>query len=109
MNLNHGVFFMTNWRSRTAVNTTWKTHDRVSQTSWNKRNTNDTTWEEDRKEHWYKSRKYMLGSFFELLLTAITDPKDWKAIRLKSDPPYQSDPEYDTRRVWNPVWHYNRI
>jgi hypothetical protein len=51
MNLNHGVFFMTNWRSRTAVNTTWKTHDRVSQTSWNKRNTNDTTWEEDRKEH----------------------------------------------------------
>ena len=109
MNLNHGVFFMTNWRSRSAVNTTWKTHDRVSHTSWNKRNTNDTTWEEDRKEHWYMSRKYMLGSFFELLLTAITDPKDNKAIKIKCDPAYEADAEYIPREEHQTQWKHIRI
>ena len=33
-----------------------------------------------------KSRDYMLGSFFSSILSAITDPKDNKALQIKSDP-----------------------
>jgi len=67
----------TTWKSRAEVNTTW--------------------WDNDRVKHWTKSRKYMLGSFFELVLTAITDPKDDKAIRIKTDPAYYEASSYWTR------------
>jgi len=43
----------------------------------------------------------MLWSFFATLLTAITDTKDWKAIRIKCDPAYISDSEYRNRTEGN--------
>lgn len=46
----------------------------------------------------------MLGSFFELVLTAITDPKDDKAIRIKSNPAYLADPSYWTRAWVTTNW-----
>lgn len=39
----------------------------------------------------------MLGSFFSTVLTAITDPKDDKALRIKCDPAYLADSEYKSR------------
>ena len=39
----------------------------------------------------------MLGSFFESILTAILDPKDNKAIRIKTDPAYFENPEWRVR------------
>lgn len=66
-------------------------------------------WIQDRDKHGYTSRKYMLWSFFETLLTAILDPKDWKAIRIKTDPAYLADPEFRNRTEWESRWHYNRI
>ena len=65
------------WKSRPEVNTSWKDNSR------DKRKT--------------KSRKYMLGSFFSTVLTAITDPKDDKALRIKCDPAYLADSEYKSR------------
>lgn len=47
----------------------------------------------DRVNQQTKSRNYMLGSFFETILTAILDPKDSKAIRIKTDPAYYQNPE----------------
>jgi len=67
-------------------------------TQWKSRVSGDTTWwDNDRVKHWTKSRNYMLGSFFELVLTAITDPKDDKAIRIKTDPAYYEASSYWTR------------
>ena len=58
-------------------------------TQWKSRVSGDTTWwDNDRVKHWTKSRNYMLGSFFELVLTAITDPKDDKALKIKTNPAY---------------------
>ena len=74
-NLIGRYFFMTTtWKTRQSVNTSWGNNDRDN--------------------HKTKSRKYMLGSFFELVLTAITDPKDDKAIRIKSDPAYYEASSY---------------
>ena len=39
----------------------------------------------------------MLGSFFELVKTAITDPKDNKALWIKCDPAHIADSEYKSR------------
>ena len=39
----------------------------------------------------------MLGSFFTTVLTAITDTKDWKAIKIKCDPAYLHDSDYKAR------------
>lgn len=69
------------------MTTTWETRESVN-TSWGNN---------DRDKHKTKSRKYMLGSFFELILTAITDPKDDKAIRIKTDPAYYEASSYWTR------------
>lgn len=108
MNLNHSVFFMTNWRSRSAVNTTWKTHDRVSQTSWNKRNTNnDRRWYNRDKWEWY-SREYVLGSFFTKILTMITDPKDWNALLMNTDYAYEKKRVYLSRPQSNTQWENRR-
>lgn len=76
------------------MTTTWKTRQLVN-TSWGNN---------DRDNHKTKSRKYMLGSFFELILTAITDPKDDKAIRIKSDPAYLEDSSYWTRSWVTTNW-----
>jgi hypothetical protein len=54
----------------------WKSRDRVN-TSWNSRIEANTTWNiSGRDKNKTKSRKYALGSFFDTVLTAITDPKD---------------------------------
>ena len=39
----------------------------------------------------------MLGSFFSNILTALTDPKDSKALKIKADPSYISDAEWKSR------------
>jgi len=76
--------FMIVWKSRQESNTSWKDNSR------DKRKT--------------KSRKYMLGSFFELVKTALTDPKDNKALWIKCDPAYLADSEYWVREEANTTW-----
>ena len=71
-------------KSRHEVNTSWKNNSR------DKRKT--------------KSRKYMLGSFFSTVLTAITDPKDDKALRIKCDPAYLADSKYSAREEATTTW-----
>ena len=39
----------------------------------------------------------MLWSFFATVLTAITDTKDGKAIKIKCDPAYLGDSEWKAR------------
>jgi len=70
-----------------AIETDWESRERVD-TSW------DDKW---RLNNLTKSRNYALWSFFTAILTAITDPKDWKAIRIKTDPAYYVSPEYAGR------------
>jgi len=60
----------------------------------NRTESNNSEWKiSDRINQQTKSRNYMLGSFFESLLTAILDPKDNKAIRIKTNPAYFENPE----------------
>lgn len=52
-----------------------------------------TIWKtKSRIDYQTKSRNYALWSFFSTVLTAITDPKDWMGIRIKTDPAYFEDP-----------------
>lgn len=71
------AFFMIVRKSREQVNTAW-----------------DDSW---RNRYKTKKRDYMLGSFFAMVLTAITDTKDWKAIKIKTDPAYLHDSDYKAR------------
>ena len=71
------AFFMIVRKSRPTVNISWK--------------------DGGRDKYKTKSRDYMLGSFFSTILTAITDPKDDKAIKIKSDPAYVSDVQRKSR------------
>lgn len=58
----------------------------------------DTSWSENsRDKRKTKSRAYALGSFFDTLKTAITDPKDNKALWIKCDPAYVADSLYKSR------------
>lgn len=51
--------------------------------------TTETTWKSwERAKSWTKSRDYLLGSLFSTILTALTDPKDDKAIKIKTNPAY---------------------
>ena len=64
----------------------------------NRTENNNSEWKmSDRINQQTKSRNYMLGSFSESLLTAILDPKDNKAIRIKTDPAYFENPEWRVR------------
>ena len=78
------VFFMIVWKSRAEVSTSWKDN-----------------WRDKYKT---KSRNYALGSFFELIKTAIIDPKDDKAIRIKTDPAYLADSEFRVREEATTTW-----
>ena len=60
-----------------------------------------TTRKTKRTENWTKSRDYLLGSLFSTILTAITDPKDNKAIRIKTDPDYAKTTERKKGRWQN--------
>lgn len=53
-----------------------------------------TTRKTKRTESWTKSRDYLLGSLFSTILTALTDPKDDKAIKIKTDPAYWKATEW---------------
>lgn len=75
---------MTTRKGRTTVETSW--------------------WNDERAKHWTKSRDYMLGSFFETILTAILDPKDDKAIRIKADPAYYAKAKYWVREQTTTNW-----
>lgn len=46
----------------------------------------------------------MLGSFFDLVKTAITDPKDWYGIKIKCDPAYLHDSDYWVREEATTQW-----
>ena len=72
------------WKSREEVNTAWAD-------SW-------------RDKYKTKSRKYMLWSFFTTVLTAITDTKDGKAIKIKCDPAYLHDSEFNNREEATTQW-----
>ena len=92
-------------KSRQKSDTSWKSHTPDIETVWKQRPSIDT----ERKNNWRdkrktKSRNYMLGSFFTQVLTAITDPKDDKAIRIKTDPVYLRDSEFIGRKEANTSW-----
>lgn len=58
-----------------------------------------TTWKSSkRKESWTKSRDYLLWSLFSLILTALTDPKDDKALRIKTNPAYWQSTKWKWRQ-----------
>ncbi len=46
----------------------------------------------------------MLGSFFELVKTAITDTKDNKALWIKCDPAYLKDNGFNRREEATTQW-----
>ena len=79
--------------------------------NWKSRTENTTSWSQDRTKHSTYSRKYMLWSFFTAILTAITDPKDWKALWIKTDPKYYIDAIFSRRTEnWGTIWKkWNRI
>ena len=54
-----------------------------------------TTWKSSsRKQSQTKSNDYLLWSLFATILTAITDSKDDKAIKIKTDPAYWKATEW---------------
>jgi hypothetical protein len=58
-----------------------------------------TTWKSSsRKQSQTKSRDYLLWSLFATILTAITDSKDDKAIKIKTDPSYWKTTEWKEGR-----------
>ena len=48
-----------------------------------------------------KRRSYILWSFFTLIKTALTDPKDDKALGIKCDPAYLHDSVFWARKEAN--------
>jgi len=90
------------WKSRKEADTSWKSPTTEISTVRKNRIDADTSWVENwRDKRKTKSRKYMLGSFFTAILTAIIDTKDWKAIRIKCDPAYIADSEFMSREEKN--------
>ena len=60
--------------------------------------TTETTWKSwERAKSWTKSRDYLLGSLFSTILTALTDPKDDKALRIKTNPAYAEKTKWKGR------------
>lgn len=89
-------------KTREKADTAWKSNSNQISTTWESRTDTDTSWKANwRDKRKTRSRNYMLWSFFATLLTAITDTKDWKAIRIKCDPAYISDSEYRIRTEGN--------
>ena len=66
----------------------WKNREEVS-TAW------DISSRDSRKT---KRRSYVLWSFFTLIKTIITDPKDDSALGMKCDPAYLHDSDYEARK-----------
>ena len=58
-----------------------------------------TTWKSSsRKQSQTKSNDYLLWSLFATILTAITDSKDDKAIKIKTEPSYWKTTEWKKGR-----------
>ena len=58
-----------------------------------------TTWKSSsRKQSQTKSNDYLLWSLFATILTAITDSKDDKAIKIKTEPSYWKATEWKKGR-----------
>ena len=71
----------------------------------NREENSDTSWKiTSRDRYKTKSRDYALGSFFSTILTAITDPKDWYGIKIKTDPAYLHDSDYWVREEATTQW-----
>jgi len=100
------VFFMTTWKSnRTDINTQWNTKKSESNTKWNhNRIESPIKWWHDRKQHWVYSRDYVLWSFFTKLLHAISDPRDWFLLKIKTDYDYEVYAEYNSRVEKDTQW-----
>ena len=92
-------------KSREKSDTTWKAHQNNDETFWNSRIEANSEWKDNwRDKHKTKKRDYMLWSFFATILTAITDTKDWKAIKIKTDPAYLHDSEFNNRGEATTQW-----
>lgn len=75
-----------------------KSREENSDTSWHVRTETNTSWKTSSRDRYKtKSRDYALGSFFDTVLTAITDPKDWLWLKIKCDPAYLEDSKYRVR------------
>lgn len=62
------------------------------------RPTVNISWKDNgREKYMTKGRDYMLGSFLSTVLTALTDPKDDKALWIKTDPAYLADAKWKSR------------
>ena len=58
-----------------------------------------TTWTNgNRQKSWTKSRDYLLWSLFTAILTAITDPRDDKALKIKTNPAYADKTKWKWRQ-----------
>jgi len=69
---------------------------------WKNREEVSTSWDvSSRNAHKTKRRSYMLWSFFTLIKTALTDPKDDKALGIKCDPAYLHDNTFWAREEAN--------
>lgn len=100
-----GFFCMIVWKSREEVNTAWESPTNQIITAWKDRPPVNNEWGDSwRDKHKTKSRKYMLWSFFATVLTAITDTKDGKAIKIKCDPAYLHDSEFNNREEATTQW-----
>ena len=99
------------WKSdRKEVDVKWDTHVRHWVFNWFWRfSNNNTDWKRDREKHATHKRDYMLWSFFESILTAILDPKDWYALRIKSNPDYEVDSADFNSRVENNNTQWRKI
>jgi len=92
-------------KSREKSDTIWKAHHNNDETFWNSRIEANTEWKDNwRDKRKTRSRNYMLGSFFTQVLTAITDTKDWKAIKIKTDPAYLHDSDFWVREEATTQW-----
>jgi len=68
---------------------------------WKNRTPATVSWKENgRDKYKTKSRNYALGSFFTTVLTAITDPKDDKGIKIKTNPAYIEESAWKSRIEW---------
>jgi hypothetical protein len=69
---------------------------------WKNRHPATVSWKENgRDKYKTKGRDYSLGSFFSTVLTAITDPKDNKGIKIKCDPAYLTESKWKSRTEGN--------
>ena len=105
---------MTTWKNdRQEADVKWESETRLHAiTHWiSTKKESIVNWRQDRVKHMTHKRDYMLGSFFATILTAITDPKDNYALRIKTDPDYEVNSADFMPRVENnnTQWKKSRV